>query len=429
MTELSASPDPLIPEDPAPDPFSPGTSVFRHFDFRLFWIARLLSTLAVMCEAVTIGWQVYALARVTHSVDESAFLVGMVGLAQFLPLFALTLFAGEAMDRYNRKAIMLLCLLAEFVCDAGLALLALHPQPSLVPIFAIAVIFGAIRAFPVTSAVAPMLVPRAELPRALASSSLASQGARVLGPMLAGVLIGLSPGASYGAAAALFAVSAVCIALIRADTTPDYQGGKRMDLIKEGLVYVWSNKIVLGAISLDLFAVLLGGATALLPVFARDVLHVGATGFGILRSGPAIGAMIMAFLLSRAPIRKHAGLWMFGGVTAFGLATLVFAVSKLIVVSVIALAVLGAGDMLSVYVRQTLEQIATPDIMRGRVSAIATVFVGASNELGEFETGVIARWLGPVGAALFGGVGSLMVVGGWAKLFPALRQADQLVQD
>ncbi len=202
-----------------------------------------------------------------------------------------------------------------------------------------------------------------------------------------------------------------------------------MDLIKEGLVYVWSNKIVLGAISLDLFAVLLGGATALLPVFARDVLHVGATGFGVLRSGPAIGAMIMAFLLSRAPIRRHAGLWMFGGVTAFGLATLVFAVSKLIVVSVIALAVLGAGDMLSVYVRQTLEQIATPDIMRGRVSAIATVFVGASNELGEFETGVIARWLGPVGAALFGGVGSLMVVGGWAKLFPALRQADQLVQD
>ena len=434
MTELAASPDspapdPLSPNSAGPEPADAGKTVFRHFDFRAFWIARLLSTLAVMCEAVTIGWQVYAVARVHQSVEQSAFLVGMVGLAQFVPLFALTLFAGEATDRYNRKAIMLICLLAEFVCDGALALLALHPQPSLVPIFAIAVLFGAIRAFPVTSAVAPMLVPRPELPRALAWSSLASQGARVAGPMLAGVLIGLSPAASYGAAAALFAISAVCIALIRADTTPDYRGGKRMELIKEGLAYVWSNKIVFGAISLDLFAVLLGGATALLPVFARDVLHAGATGFGVLRAGPAIGAMMMAVLLSRAPIRKHAGLWMFGGVAAFGLATLVFAVSKVIVISVVALAVLGAGDMLSVYVRQTLEQIATPDIMRGRVSAIASVFVGASNELGEFETGVMARWLGPVGAAIFGGVGSLIVVGVWARLFPALRKADTLVKD
>jgi MFS family permease len=429
MTELAASPDSPAPDPLSPNSAGPGGNVFRHFDFRVFWIARLFSTLAVMCEAVTIGWQVYAVARLHHSVEQSAFLVGMVGLAQFVPLFALTLFAGEATDRYNRKAIMLICLVAEFVCDAGLALLALHPQPSLTPIFAIAVVFGAIRAFPVTSAVAPMLVPRSELPRALAWSSLASQGARVAGPMLAGVLIGIAPAASYGAAAALFAVSAVCIALIRADTSPDFQGGKRMDLIKEGLVYVWSNKIVFGAISLDLFAVLLGGATALLPVFARDVLHAGAVGFGILRSGPAIGAMIMALLLSRAPIRKHAGLWMFGGVAAFGAATLVFALSKVMVISVIALAVLGAGDMLSVYVRQTLEQIATPDIMRGRVSAIASVFVGASNELGEFETGVMARWLGPVGAAVFGGIGSLVVVGLWAKLFPALRKADGLIRD
>jgi MFS family permease len=424
MTELTAS-----PESPAPDPLSPGTSVFRHFDYRVFWIARLLQTLAVMCEAVTIGWQVYAVARFSHSVQESAFLVGMVGLAQFLPLFALTLFAGEATDRYNRKTIMLVCLAVEIVCDGGLGLLALHPQPSLLPIFAIAVVFGAIRAFPVTSAMAPMLVPRAELPRAIAWSSLAWQGGSVVGPMLAGFLIGVSPAVSYGAAVILFIGSGLCIVLIRTDTSPDYQGGKRMALIKEGLAYVWTNKVVFGAISLDLFAVLLGGATALLPVFARDVLHAGATGFGVLRAGPAIGASVMALLLSRSPIKRHAGLWMFGGVAAFGAATLVFAISKVIVISVIALAVLGAGDMLSVYVRQTLVQIATPDIMRGRVSAISSVFVGASNELGEFETGVMARWLGPVGAAIFGGAGSLLVVGVWSRLFPQLRKADQLVKD
>jgi len=258
---------------------------------------------------------------------------------------------------------------------------------------------------------------------------LAWQSGSVVGPTLAGALVAVSPAAAYTAAAVLYLMAAVSTGLIRANTKPEYQGGKRLALIKEGIAYVWSNKVVFGAISLDLFAVLLGGATALLPVFARDVLHVGSGGFGILRAGPALGASIMAFGLSRHPIRRHAGWWMLGGVAAFGVATLVFAVSKLMVVSVIALAVLGAGDMLSVYVRQTLVQIATPDIMRGRVSAIASVFVGASNELGEFETGVMARWLGPIGAALFGGIGSLIVVGAWAGLFPTLRKADQLVKD
>jgi MFS family permease len=429
MTELAAS-----PESPAPDPLSPnsagsGGNVFRHFDFRVFWIARLASTLAVMCEAVTIGWQVYAVARLHHSVDQSAFLVGMVGLAQFIPLFALTLFAGEAMDRYNRKTIMLSCLIVQIVCDIALATLAFTHHVSLLSIFLIAGVFGITRAFPTNSAIAPMLVPRPELPSAVAWSSLAWQGGAVIGPMLAGFLVAISPVASYGTAATLYIAASISISLIRRDTTPDHQGGGRIALIKQGLFYVWSNKVLFGAISLDLFAVLLGGATALLPVFARDVLHAGPSGFGILRSGPALGAASMAFLLSRSPIRKHAGLWMFGGVAAFGLATLVFAVSKAIALSVVALAVLGAGDMLSVNVRQTLEQIATPDNMRGRVSAISSVFVGASNELGEFETGVAARWLGPVGAAIFGGVGSLIVTGVWAKLFPALRKADQLVRD
>jgi MFS family permease len=422
MSELTAS-----PASPPPDRLNPGANVFRHSDFRVFWFARLSTTLAVMCEAVTIGWQVYAVARLSHSVEQSAFMVGMVGLVQFAPLFALTLFAGEATDRYDRKVIMMSCLGVQVLCDLGLAALALNPHPALLPIFLIAGVFGVTRAFPASNAMAPMLVPQAELPRALAWSSLAWQSGSVVGPLLAGVFVAISPTAAYLAAVLLYLAAILSTSLIRSNTRPAHNGGRRMDLIKEGIVYVWRNKVVFGAISLDLFAVLLGGATALLPVFARDVLHVGAGGFGILRAGPAIGASAMAIILSRWPVHRHAGLWMLGGVTAFGLATLVFALSSWLILSVAALAVLGAGDMLSVYVRQTLVQIATPDAMRGRVSAISSVFVGASNELGEFETGVAARWLGPIGAAVFGGIGSLLVVGLWSKLFPTLRKADRLI--
>ncbi len=382
-----------------------------------------------MCEAVTLGWQVYAVARQTHSVDASAFLVGMVGLAQFLPLFLLTLIAGEATDRYDRKTIMILCLLVEIVCDVVLAGLALQPHPSLTAIFAIAAVFGAVRAFPANSALAPMLVPREDLPKAVAWSSLAGQGGSVIGPALAGAFIGVSPAAAYAAAAVLYALAALAALQIRGRTRSEQSGAPRLELIAEGLRYVWTNRVVFGAISLDLFAVLLGGATALLPVFAKDVLHVGASEFGLLRAAPAVGAGLTAFALSRRPMRRRAGLWMFFGVAAFGAATVVFALSRMLALSLAALAVLGAGDMLSVYVRQTLVQIATPDGMRGRVSAISSLFIGASNELGEFETGVIARLIGPVGAALFGGLGSLAVVGIWARLFPSLRTADRLVPD
>lgn len=402
-------------------------SVFRHRDYALFWTARLLATLAATGEAVTIGWQVYAVARQDHGVDQSAFLVGMVGLVQFVPLFALTLFAGEATDRYDRRKIMLGCLIVELLLDAGLALVALQPHPSLLPIFAMAAVFGAARAFPAHSALGPMLVPREELPKAVAWNSLAWQGGAVAGPLIAGAFIVLSPAAAYMAFVVLYIGATLAVWLIRANTQPEHKGGGRLALIREGLVYVWTNKVVLGAISLDLFAVLLGGATALLPVFARDVLQVGSTGFGLLRAAPALGAAGVAIWLGRSPIRRHAGLWMFAGVAAFGVATLVFAGSRSLILSVAALAVLGGGDMVSVFVRQTLVQIATPDIMRGRVSAISSVFVGASNELGEFETGVVARWLGPVMAAVFGGVGSLIVTGAWAGLFPTLRKADRLL--
>jgi len=233
-------------------------------------------------------------------------------------------------------------------------------------------------------------------------------------------------GVSYSVTTALYLAAALCVFLVRGNTQPVVNPGSRWALMREGLSYVWTNKIVFGAISLDLFAVLLGGATALLPVFSRDILHAGPEGFGLLRAGPAIGATLVAAALASFPIRRHAGLIMFSGVAVFGAATIVFGLSTWLPLSVLALAVLGAADMLSVYVRQTLVQIVTPDQMRGRVAAVSSLFIGASNELGEFESGVVARFLGPVGAAVFGGVGALIVTGVWANLFPALRKADRL---
>jgi len=409
-------------------PAAPSPSVFANRAFAHFWGARVIATFAIQAESITIGWQVYAIARLSHSVEEGAFLVGMVGLAQFLPLFALTFVAGAVADRHDRRGIILSCLGVEMICVLMLAGLALTPHPALWPIFAISAVFGAVRAFqsPALAATGPMLVPREILPRAIAWNSLGYQSASVIGPWVGGALCAVSPCAAYLAAAGLYAVAAGSLLTMRANTKPVSQGGSRLAMIGEGLIYVWTNKIVLGAISLDLVAVLLGGATALLPVYARDILKVGAHGFGVLRSGPAIGAALMAFVLSRRQIKRHAGLWMFGGVAVFGAATLVFAESRLVILSVLALAVLGAADMISVYVRQSLIQIVTPDPMRGRVAAVSYLFVGASNELGEFETGVVARLIGPVSAAVFGGVGSMAVTGVWAGLFPALRKADRL---
>jgi MFS family permease len=410
----------------APAPSS--VSVFKHRAFALFWAARMLSTLAVQAESVTIGWQVYTVARHARSVEQSALLVGMVGLAQFVPLFMLALIAGATADRCDRRAIMLTCTGVEIACVLALAALSLHPMPSLVPIFVIAALFGSSRAFlsPAGGAMGPMLVPREALPRAISRNSLGDQAGSVIGPWIGGALCAVSPVAAYGGSAVLYALAVSALLSMRANTRPERQPGSRLEQIREGIVYVWTNKIVLGAISLDLFAVLLGGATALLPVFASDVLNVGARGFGVLRSGPAIGAVAMAFALSRWPLHRRAGRWMFAGVAVFGVATLVFAVSKSLIVSVIALVVLGAADMISVYVRQSLVQIVTPDAMRGRVSAVSGLFIGASAELGEFETGIVARLLGPVGAAIFGGVGSLVVTGAWSRMFPSLRKADRL---
>jgi MFS family permease len=294
----------------------------------------------------------------------------------------------------------------------------------------LAALFGCARAFfqPASSALGPMLVPLPLLPRAIATNSLAAQLGSIVGPALGGLLCVLSPVLGYAESALLFAAASLCAVLIDADTRPPFREGQsRMAQIREGLVYLWGDKLVLGAISLDLFAVLLGGATGLLPVFARDVLRVGPQGFGILRAAPAIGALVVALYLSYRPIRTRAGPKMLLAVAIFGLFTVVFAASRSAPLSVIALGVLGGADMVSVFIRQSLVQIATPDRMRGRVSAVSTLFIGASNELGEFESGVVARVLGPVWAVASGGAGAMAVTAIWAWLFPRLRSADRLV--
>lgn len=413
------------------DPPLPDTStraLLRERDFVLYWTARFASTLGVQIQSVALGWQVYAIARLTRSVGESAFLVSMIGLAQFLPLLALTLIAGETADRRTRKLIVATTLAIDAVSALVLLALALNGSHALWPIFAVSVVFGASRAFlsPASSAMSPMLVPRPLLPRAIAWSSLSWQSGSIIGPALGGLLLIHSPTLAFGASFALYLVAALLALMIRTNTRPEAQEGSRLELIREGLSYVWNNKIVFGSISLDLFAVILGGATALLPVFAKDVLHIGPGGFGLLRAAPAVGATLVAIYLASNPIRRHAGRVMFLGVAVFGAATVVFGLSKLVWLSVGALALLGGADMLSVYVRQTLVQIVTPDAMRGRVSAVSGVFISASNELGEAESGVAAWFLGPVGAVVFGGIGALGVTGLWAWLFPELRKADRL---
>jgi MFS family permease len=400
----------------------------RNPDFPRFYAGMLLVQFGVQIQAVTIGWQVYAVARQTRSVEASAFLVGMVGLVVFLPLFFLALIGGATADRVDRRRIVAVALGVEACCALGLTAVALSESPSLPAIFAIAAFFGAARAWlsPATTAITPMLVTKPDMSRAISLKSLGWQVGGITGPFLGGLLVAVSPAAAYATAAALYLAGLVSLAFIVTSTRPQLQPGNRMQQIREGLVYVWTNKLILGAMSLDLFAVLLGGATALLPAFAHDVLHVGPTGFGLLRSGPALGAAVMAIWLTLRPIQRHAGVRMFWAVAAFGLATIVFGLSKNLYLSIAALAALGAADMISVFVRQTLVQVVTPDHMRGRVSSVSGLFISGSNELGEFESGVVARLIGPVGAAVFGGVGTLVVTGTWAQLFPELRRADRL---
>lgn len=402
--------------------------LLRHKDYLRYFLGMVPIQFGTQIEAITLAWQVYHIARLTRSIEESAFMVGMVGLCQFLPMFALTLFAGNAADRYSRKAIVVWALVAEAVGVVALTVVSLQPSPSLTLLFVIAGLFGAARAFlsPAASSLVPMLVTRADMPVAISFSTTVWMTSVIVGPFIGGLLIAGSIPLAYGVTAVAYGFGIAMILSIRVNTTPERQKGHPLTLVAEGLVYVLQNKVVFGAISLDLFAVLLGGATALLPAFATDILHVGPMGNALLRMGPAVGGLAMSTYLTFRPIKRKAGVKMFLGVAAFGLSTVVFAFSRSLPLSLLALAVLGAGDMISVNVRQTLIQIVTPDHMRGRVSAVSGLFISGSNELGEFESGVLSRFIGPVMAAAFGGIGTIFVTGGWAWMFPALRRADKL---
>lgn len=403
-------------------------SPFAYPAFRAFFVAKLASTLAQMLMVIVIGWQVYDLARATMPIREAAFLLGLVGLAQFLPVLLLSLVVGVIADRLDRRHIARAAIALELLCALALTWFAASGSTDLWPLFSVAILLGCARAFaaPSLSALAPNLVPPAVLPTAIAWNSIGWQAGAVLGPVLGGLLYDVSPPLPYATAAALFAASLAALALIPKIALPPASGLSGAQSVKQGLLYVRGNQIVFGAITLDLFAVILGGATAMLPIYARDILMVGPGGLGILRAAPAFGAAVVALWFTRRPLGNRVGVKMFANVALFSLATILFGLSTILWVSVAALVVLGAADMVSVYVRSSLIQLHTPDAMRGRVSSVSMLFIGASNELGEFRAGTMAAAFGAVEATVLGGLLSLGVTLLWARLFPELRDADTL---
>jgi len=370
---------------------------------------------------VAVGWQMYELTG-------QAWDLGLVGLYQFLPALLLTLVAGHVADRVHRARIVAACVLAQGLVAAVLVVATLGGWVSRDWLLWLSVVLGTARAFqmPAQQALTPVLVPPAMLPRAMAFSSAGMQAAIIGGPALGGVIFVAGATAVYLCCAALFALGIVQILRVHYEHEPPPQEPVSLGTLMAGVRFIWERKVVLGAVSLDLFAVLLGGAVALLPIYAKDVLHVGPWGLGLLRAAPAAGALLMSVLLTRWPMDRHVGRKLLLAVAVFGLATLVFGVSTSLWLSLAALAVSGAADMVSVVVRQTLVQLETPDAMRGRVSAVNSVFIGASNQLGEFESGATAALLGPVGSVVLGGVGTVLVAALWFKGFPQLAQRDHM---
>ncbi|MBL8894986.1 MAG: MFS transporter [Rhizobiales bacterium] len=398
-----------------------GGAAFRHRGYLLYWLSRFLATFSTQIVSVAVGWQVYDLTR-------DPFDLGLVGLVQFLPALLLVLVTGAAADHFNRRLIMAICQAVEAICCAILLFLVWTQHGSVTPIFAVLILFGVARAFlgPAQSSLVPNLVPPEDLSNAIAWNSSAWQVATIVGPVAGGLLYGLNAETAYGTALALMCAAALLVLLVPKPPQKTSRQATSLETLFAGFRYVWSEKVVLGAISLDLFAVLLGGATALLPVYARDILETGPWGLGLLRSAPGIGAIAVALYLARNPIRDHAGLIMFASVAGFGLATIVFGFSTIVWLSILALLFMGAFDMVSVYVRETLLQLWTPDLVRGRVNAVNMVFVGASNELGEFRAGISAALIGTVPAVVVGGAGTVLVALLWSKWFPQLRQARHL---
>lgn len=404
------------------------TSAFARTDalraqrpFALFWLARVFATIAHQMLGVAVGWQVYALTG--RALD-----LGLIGLVQFMPAFFLMLVAGHVADRFDRRRVLQLCMVTEAIAALGLCAGSASGTIDEHAIFTLVFVVGCARAFqmPTMQALLPSLVPPSLLSRAIAANASAGQAAIIAGPALGGVLYIAGPAIVYATSTVLFLLTGLMVFLIDVKQAPPQCPSAGWSSVLDGIRFIRRKQAILGAISLDMVAVLLGGAAALLPIYARDILATGPWGLGLLRSSIAVGGLGMALWLARHPLRGHAGRRMFVAVAIFGAATIVFGVSTSFVVSLAALTVLGASDMVSVVVRQSLVQLQTPDAMRGRVSAVNSLFIGASNQLGEFESGVTAAWFGVVPSVVLGGIGTLVVVLAWMRLFPALAAVDRL---
>ena len=398
----------------------------RQAPFVLYWLTRTSSALAYQMIAVAVGWQIYAL---THS----KLALGMIGLAQFLPQLLLTLVAGAVADRFDRRVVSRICqavagCTAAFLAVGSFGLFGIHLHPA--AIFVAVGVIGGARAFesPAMSALLARLVAPTQFQRAAAAAAAAFQSAMIVGPALGGLLYAFGATVPYATSATLYLLASTFAAFIvqRQQPAAAEREPVSRSSIFAGIAFIRSRPAILGAISLDLFAVLLGGATALLPVYASDILKTGPWGLGLLRSAPAIGALCTSAVLARWPLQRRVGLKMFAAVVVFGLGTLVFAISTWLPLSLVALLVMGSSDMVSVVIRMSLVQLSTPDEMRGRVSAVNSIFIGASNQLGEFESGATAALFGPEGAVVLGGVGTLLVVGLWMRWFPELRRRKAL---
>jgi MFS family permease len=397
-------------------------SAFRHRAFALFWCARVCSMLAIQMQVVAVGWQVYAMT-------DNPLDLGLVGLFQFLPTLALVLVAGHVVDNNDRKTVLFGALSVEMAAVAALFLLTMAGALSPHAIFAVVALIGLAKSFegPANQAILSATVPLEDLPNAVAWQSSGVQVAQISGPALGGLLYIAGPAAVYGVSTAMLVLSVLLIAACRPRPVTMTKRAMSLTSMLAGAAFIRSRPEILGAISLDLFAVLLGGATALLPIYARDVLFVGPWGLGLLRSAPALGALAMAMVITRWGVKRHAGRWMLIAVAGFGVATIAFGLSADPVLSFIALLAVGATDQVSMFVRQTLIQLSTPDEMRGRVGAVTSLFIGASNQLGEFESGSVAAMIGAVPAVVLGGVGAVGLAGLWAAMFPALRRVDRLL--
>lgn len=410
----------------SPSPARP-PSAFSYTSFRLYWLARFLNGFATQIISVAVGWQIY-------DETQNAFLLGLVGLVQFAPAIAFVLVTGTVADRYNRRVVMGLMVALEALCVAALAVFWIRhageaSEHGVVwPVFVILTLFGVARAFltPAVQSLAANLVPRESFANAVAWNSSAMQASFTIGPAVGGLLYGISSLVPYAVAFLLFGGAAALTLLIPKPPQKTTSEPRSIETMLAGFRYIRNNPVVLGAISLDMFAVLLGGATALLPVFARDILDVGPWGLGFLRSAAGVGALVMVVWLVRNPIPDHAGKVMFASVAVYGLSILVFGLSTTLWLSLPALFIMGAADMVSVNVRASLIQLATPDDLRGRVTAVNSVFIGASNEVGEFRAGTMAALIGAVPAVVVGGVGTLAITALWTRLFPALYAKRRL---